>query len=217
MKKSIFAEMQKQVSNLTSAGGKSYGYADQVVFYRTGGGSILGIFALIFNGKLHAIAIANDGAGNFFQFIPKSVLITNLGFPAAYCAGFVETADTGLTLAAQDSRYTTGVRNVSNLTATDAANAINTLNGLEKGTKQLATTEGYFISVAGALPPASALPITTADGTVPDKKITTLADGTTNNNGTPDGNTKTWFAKNWGYVVAAVAVVVVVVVILKNR
>ncbi len=215
-KNTTFALMAALVSNLSSAGGKLYGYADQVMFYRTGGGSILGIFAFIYNAKLHAIAVANDGAGNFFQFIPKSVLINNFGMPSAYATGFVETADAGLTLAAQDSRYTTGVRIVTNISASDAANAINTLTALEKGTKQFPTTDGYFISVAGALPPSSALPITTADGTVPDKKITSNADGATDGNGNPLKE-KTWIQKNWGYVVAGVAVVGIIVAIVVSK
>lgn len=214
-KNTTFALMACLVANLTSVGGKLYGYADQVMFYRTGGGSVQGIFSFIYNGKLHAIALANDGSGNFFQFIPKSVLINNFGMPSAYCTGFVETADAGLTLAAQDSRYAIGVRNVTNISNTDAANAISTLNSLEKGTKQFPTTDGYFISVAGALPPSSALPITTADGTVPDKRITTQSDGL-DENGKPKTE-KTWIQKNWGYVVAGVAVVGIIVAIVVSK
>lgn len=214
-KNTTFALMAALVANLSSTGGKLYGYADQVMFYRTGGGSVLGIFAFIYNAKLHAIAVANDGAGNFFQFIPKSVLINNFGMPSAYATGFVETADAGLTLAAQDSRYTTGVRIVTNISASDAANAINTLTALEKGTKQFPTTDGYFISVAGALPPSSALPITTADGTVPDKKITTQSEGEGDKN--KDGTPKTWIQKNWGYVVAGVAAVGIIVAIVVSK
>ncbi|GGD53270.1 hypothetical protein GCM10011514_16730 [Emticicia aquatilis] len=214
-KNTTFALMAALVSNLSSAGGKLYGYADQVMFYRTGGGSILGIFSFIYNGKLHAIAVANDGAGNFFQFIPKSVLINNFGVPSAYATGFVETADAGLTLLPQDSKYTTGVRIVSNISPSDAANAINTLSALEKGTKVFPTTDGYFVSVNGAVPPSSALPITTADGTVPDKKITTQSDGEGDKN--PDGSKKTWIQKNWGYVVAGVAVVGIIVAIVVSK
>lgn len=218
MKKSTtYALMAALVSNLSSAGGKLYGYADQVMFYRTGGGSVVGIFAFIYNGKLHAIATANDGAGYFFQFLPKSVLINNFGFPSAYAQGFVETADAGLTLAAQSSSYTTGVRTITNISATDAANAINTLTALEKGTKVFPTTDGYFVSVAGALPPSSALPITTTDGTVPDKKITSQADGVDANGNPLSKEPKNWLQRNWGYVVAGVAVVGIVVAIVLSK
>lgn len=212
MKKAL-TQFSEAVRNLTSAGGKKYGYADQVVFYRTGGGSVQAIFSFIFNSKLHAIAIANDGAGYYFQFVPKSVLITVFGMPAAYCTGFVETADVGLTLAAQNSIYATGVRNVTNISATDAANAIATITSLEKGTKQLPTTEGYFISVNGALPPSGAMPITTEDGTVPEKRITSNDDPTK----PPTGDEKTWLQKNWGYLVAGVVVVGVIVYFASKR
>lgn len=202
-----------EISNLTSSGSKLYGYADQTVFYKTPGGSIQGVFSFIYNSKLHAVAICNDGGGVYFMFIPKSVLITQLGMPSAYVTGFVETADAALTLEAQSSSWTTGVRRVSNISQTDAQLAINSLNNIEKGTKILPTTEGYFHSTGGALPPSSALPITTADGTVPDKKITTLSEGE-GDKGKDGDKPKTWFQKNWGYVVGAAAVVVVVVVII---
>lgn len=217
MKKSTtFAKMAALICNLSSAGGKSYGYADQVMFLRTLGGSVAGLFAFVYNGKLHAIAAANDGGGWYFQFVPKSVLITNFGMPSAYITGFVETADAGLTLAAQNSAYTTGVRNVTNISATDAANAINTLNTLDKGVRVLPTTDGYYYSLNGTLPSASALPITTADGVVPDKKIISQSDGEVDANGNKLP-TKTWFQKNWGYVVAGVAVVGIIVAIVVSK